>query len=144
MTRRAALACASILFLAAAAGCVDSATAPTGYAPYSQTDLVIGTGAEATSGKTVSVNYTGWLYDASQPNFRGAQFDSSIGQATTFSFVLGTNQVIVGWEQGIVGMKVGGTRQLIVPPSLAYGATRRGRIPPNATLIFEITVTDVQ
>ena len=137
------LASASLALLIAAPGCAGSATAPSSYAPYSQTDVTVGTGTEATTGTTATVNYTGWVYDVSQTNQRGAQFDSSIGK-TPFSFVLGANSVIRGWEQGVPGMKVGGVRQLVVPPALAYGETRQGAIPPNATLIFEIALLDVQ
>lgn len=126
-----------------AAGCAGSPTASTGYASFSQTDLVTGTGVVATSGQTLSVNYIGWIYDASQPLGHGGQFDTSFGK-TPFSFVLGAGSVIKGWDQGVPGMRVGGTRQLIVPPSLAYGGTRSGTIPPNATLIFEITLLDAQ
>jgi FKBP-type peptidyl-prolyl cis-trans isomerase FkpA len=137
------LATASLAVLIAAAGCAGSATAPSSYAPYNQTDVVVGTGPEATTGKTATVNYTGWVYDASRTNQRGAQFDSSIGR-TPFSFVLGANGVIRGWEQGVPGMRVGGVRQLVIPPALAYGETRQSIIPPNATLIFEIELVDVQ
>ena len=137
------LGVASLALLIVTAGCAGSATAPSSYAAYSQTDVVVGTGTEAAAGNTATVNYTGWVYDASKTNQRGAQFDSSIGK-TPFSFVLGANGVIRGWEQGVPGMKVGGVRQLVVPPALAYGETRNGAIPPNATLIFEITLLDVQ
>jgi FKBP-type peptidyl-prolyl cis-trans isomerase len=92
----------------------------------------------------LTVNYTGWLYDALKPpDHEGLQFETSQG-TTPFVFILGTGQVIPGWDQGIVGMKVGGTRRLVVPPSLAYGGTRNGPIPPNATLIFEIQLLSAQ
>ena len=127
-----------------AAACADSPSSPSSsFAPFSQTDLVVGAGAEAASGKTLSVNYTGWLYDASQPSQKGLQFDSSIGRSP-FSLVLGAGQVIKGWDQGLPGMKVGGVRRLVIPPSLAYGSSRSGPIPPNATLLFEVTLLDVQ
>jgi FKBP-type peptidyl-prolyl cis-trans isomerase FkpA len=136
------------IFLALAAllvgACVDAPSSPSqSFAPFSQTDLVVGTGAEASAGKTLSVNYTGWLYDASQPNQKGPQFDSSIGRSA-FSLTLGAGQVIKGWDQGLVGMKVGGVRRLVIPPSLAYGSSRSGPIPPNSTLLFDITLLDVQ
>jgi FKBP-type peptidyl-prolyl cis-trans isomerase FkpA len=105
--------------------------------------MVVGTGTTAATGNTATVNYTGWLYDSTQPDQHGAQFDSSIG-GTPFSFVLGANAVIKGWEQGVPGMKVGGIRRLVVPPSLAYGGTRQDLIPPNATLVFQIELLDVQ
>jgi FKBP-type peptidyl-prolyl cis-trans isomerase FkpA len=133
------LAGVSVVLLAAAAGCAESATAPTNYSPFAKTDIVIGTGDEIASGQSATVNYTGWLYDVSKPNQRGPQFDSSVG-GTPFTFVVGANpaQVIRGWDQGVPGMRVGGVRQLIIPPSLAYGDTRRSSIPANATLVFEI------
>ena len=89
------------------------------------------------------MNYTGWLYDASRPDQKGLQFDSSVGR-TPFTFNLGSNQVIDGWDRGVVGMKVGGLRRLVIPPSLAYGGTRNGPIPPNATLVFDIELLDAQ
>ena len=133
------LACVA---LAAAAGCGSSPTSPS-TAPFSQTDVRVGTGADATSGSTITVNYTGWLYDASKTNGKGLQFDTSVG-GTPFSFALGLGQVITGWDQGLPGMKVGGLRRLVIPPSLAYGAVRYGPIPPDATLVFEIELVDVQ
>ena len=137
------LAVALLALLVVTAGCAGSATAPSSYAAFSQSDIVVGTGAEATSGKTATVNYTGWVYDSSKPEQRGAQFDSSIGK-TPFSFVLGGGSVIAGWEQGVPGMKVGGVRRLVIPPALGYGGTRQGSIPPNATLVFEIEMLAVQ
>ncbi len=111
--------------------------------PFTVTDIVVGTGAEAANGATLTVNYTGWLYDASKPDNKGLQFETSIG-GTPFAFVLGTASVIPGWDSGLAGMKVGGTRRLIIPPSLAYGDLRTGAIPPNATLVFDIDLLDVQ
>ena len=122
-------------------GCVSTPTsASSTSAGFSQTDLVVGTGATAASGNTLTVDYTGWLYDASQSNQKGQQFDT----ATGFSFSLGIGQVIQGWDQGLVGMQVGGVRRLIIPPSLAYGDSRHQLIPGNATLLFEIALTNVQ
>jgi FKBP-type peptidyl-prolyl cis-trans isomerase FkpA len=123
-------------------GCTTEPAAPSNYAAYSQSDLQPGTGATAVSGSAVTVDYTGWLYDAAAPNFKGPQFDSSIGRGP-FSFTIGAGQVIRGWEQGVVGMRVGGVRRLIVPPSLGYGGTRTGPIPPYATLVFDITLESV-
>lgn len=101
-------------------------------------DLTVGNGAEATSGKTVSVHYTGWLTD-------GKEFDSSLKRGTPFEFRLGEGGVIQGWDQGVVGMKVGGKRRLTIPPQLAYGerGAGNGLIPPNATLVFEIELKAV-
>ncbi len=101
-------------------------------------DTVVGTGAEATDRKSLTVNYTGWLADS------GIQFDTTAGKQP-FTFILGTGQVIPGWDQGLRGMKVGGKRTLIIPPGLAYGAQgATNTIPPNATLKFEIELLDVK
>ncbi len=123
--------------------CGDTPTSPSGFASFGQIDLVVGTGADAVSGKTLTVDYTGWLYDASKPDGKGLQFDTTLGRGP-FQFVLGGGQVIAGWDQGVPGMKVGGVRRLVIPPSLAYGSIRSGPIPPNATLVFEITLLSVQ
>jgi FKBP-type peptidyl-prolyl cis-trans isomerase len=119
------------------AGCNSSPTAPSSSAVYSQTDLRVGTGATAQAGGLVLVHYTGWFYDASQPNQKGLTFDSSAGGAG-FQFTLGIGSVIAGWDQGLVGMMEGGLRRLVIPPSLAYGSSRYGPIPPNSTLVFEV------
>jgi FKBP-type peptidyl-prolyl cis-trans isomerase len=102
------------------------------------TDEQVGTGAEATTGKTAVVHYTGWLMD-------GTKFDSSVDRNQPFSFPLGAGQVIKGWDEGVVGMKVGGKRILIIPPQLGYGSRGAGNvIPPNATLKFEVQLLDVR
>ena len=136
------LGCAAVV-LGGAAACSDSPTAPTNLARFSQTDLVVGTGAEAGANSAVKVHYTGWLYNEAREDSKGAQFDSSAG-LDPLSFTLGQSQVIAGWDQGLVGMKVGGKRRLIIPPSLGYGGTRRGPIPPNATLLFDVELIEVQ
>jgi FKBP-type peptidyl-prolyl cis-trans isomerase len=127
------------------AGCGSSSpsTPSTSSGTFTQTDLVVGTGPDATVGKTISVNYTLWLYDTSKTDGKGTLVQSSVG-STPFSFVLGAGQVIKGWDQGVVGMKVGGTRRLIVPPDLAYGSTGQNGIPANATLVFDISLLSVQ
>lgn len=101
-------------------------------------DIKVGTGPTATAGKTVKVHYTGWLTN-------GKKFDSSVGGAP-FSFALGGGQVIKGWDEGVAGMKVGGKRQLRIPPDLGYGerGTPGGPIPPNATLIFDVQLLGIQ
>jgi FKBP-type peptidyl-prolyl cis-trans isomerase FkpA len=101
-------------------------------------DEKIGTGAEATAGKTVTVHYVGTLTD-------GAKFDSSRDRGQGFTFRLGAGQVIQGWDQGVAGMKVGGLRKLTIPPELGYGSRGfPGAIPPNSTLIFEVELLDVK
>ena len=110
---------------------------------FSQSDLRVGTGATAATGNGLTVNYTGWLYDPSTPDFKGIQFDSTAASGP-FTFTLGAGSVIKGWDQGMVGMKVGGLRQLIVPPSLAYGSVRNGVIPPNSALLFEVELLSIQ
>jgi FKBP-type peptidyl-prolyl cis-trans isomerase FkpA len=99
-------------------------------------DTVTGSGDEARSGRQVTVHYTGWLYESGQA---GAKFDSSKDRDQPFEFGLGAGMVIRGWDEGVQGMKVGGTRRLVIPPQLGYGARGAGRvIPPNATLLFEV------
>ena len=120
----------------------DGPTAPSVNVPFSVTELRAGTGREAVAGKAVTVHYTGWLYDPNQPNNRGSQFDTS-ANGQPYSFVLGAGAVIRGWDQGLVGLKVGGVRQLVIPPDLAYGAAGRSPIPPNATLLFEVELMAV-
>ncbi|MEJ2573940.1 MAG: FKBP-type peptidyl-prolyl cis-trans isomerase [Gammaproteobacteria bacterium] len=108
-------------------------------------DVVVGSGEEATAGKTVSVHYTGWLYDESAPEHKGKKFDSSRDRGQPFEFRLGAGQVIKGWDQGVAGMKVGGQRTLIIPPELGYGSRGAGRvIPPNATLVFDVELLGVR
>lgn len=133
------------LLLAGACGGDDNSgpsLAPTTSAPYSQTDLVVGTGALAGPGSLVTVAYTGWLHDSSRTDAKGAQFDSN----TAFTFRLGTGAVIRGWDQGVSGMRVGGQRRLVIPPDLAYGnqSPPGSIIPSNATLVFDITMNNVQ
>jgi FKBP-type peptidyl-prolyl cis-trans isomerase FkpA len=108
-------------------------------------DGKVGTGAVATSGKTVSVHYTGWLYDPKPADHRGKKFDSSKDHGEPFAFKLGAGQVIRGWDQGVAGMKVGGTRTLVIPSELVYGTRGAGgSIPPNATLLFDVELLDVK
>jgi len=100
-------------------------------------EITVGEGAEAQAGQTVSVHYTGWLTD-------GTKFDSSKDRNEAFDFPLGRGYVISGWDQGVVGMKVGGSRKLTIPPEMGYGARGAGGvIPPNATLVFEVELLAV-
>jgi FKBP-type peptidyl-prolyl cis-trans isomerase len=101
-------------------------------------DVVVGDGDEATAGKYVTVHYTGWLTD-------GTKFDSSKDRDDPFDFPLGGRHVIAGWDEGVQGMKVGGTRKLTIPPNLGYGARGAGGvIPPNATLVFEVELLGIE
>ncbi|MGH8751800.1 MAG: FKBP-type peptidyl-prolyl cis-trans isomerase [Burkholderiales bacterium] len=101
-------------------------------------DIKIGDGAQARAGQTVSVHYTGWLTG-------GEKFDSSKDRGQPFNFPLGRGRVIRGWDEGVEGMKVGGTRKLTIPAQLGYGARGAGNvIPPNATLIFEVELLGIQ
>jgi len=119
--------------LLALAACSDSPTAP---GSLVIADLVVGTGATAAAGDTITVNYIGRFTD-------GTQFDSSYSRNMPYPFLLGAGQVIAGWDQGIPGMKVGGQRRLTIPPSLAYGQSGYGTIPPNATLVFDIQLLSI-
>jgi FKBP-type peptidyl-prolyl cis-trans isomerase len=104
-------------------------------------DQKVGAGDVAMKGNSVAVHYTGWLYVDGK---RGAKFDSSLDRNTPFTFTLGARQVILGWDEGVEGMKVGGKRELIIPPDLGYGARGfPGAIPPNSTLNFEVELLKV-
>ena len=129
--------------------CSDSTpttpTVVTTTAPYSQTDLVLGTGTVvANPGNRLTVAYAGWLHDSTKADAKGKQFDSQ----PSFTFTLGAGQVIRGWDQGLAGMKIGGQRRLVLPPEFAYGSAGAGSganaIPPNATLVFDVTLLFVQ
>jgi FKBP-type peptidyl-prolyl cis-trans isomerase len=102
-------------------------------------DLREGSGTTAAVGRTVTVSYTGWVYDPSRPESKGAQFDSQ----ASFTFQLGAGRVIAGWDQGVPGMKVGGQRRLVIPPNLGYGAAQMVGIPPNSTLVFDVILLNV-
>ena len=107
-------------------------------------DTVPGSGATARAGNTVTVHYTGWLFDAALPLGRGRKFDSSKDRNDPFEFALGSGQVIRGWDEGVQGMQVGGTRVLTIPAALGYGARGAGAvIPPHATLVFEVELLGV-
>ena len=107
-------------------------------------DTIVGTGAEAAAGAYVQVHYTGWLYDDGAADKKGAKFDSSKDRGDPFAFDLGAGSVIKGWDEGVQGMKVGGTRTLIIPAALGYGPRGAGGvIPPNATLMFDVELLAV-
>jgi len=142
-------AAAVMLACATLAGCarppVPAVAAVNQVAALEVTDLVIGQGAEATAGSKVTVHYTGWMYDNTRPEKKGAAFDSSRKSGQPFSFVLGQQQVIAGWDQGVTGMKVGGQRRLVIPSALAYGDRGAGGvIAPGATLVFDVELLGVQ
>jgi FKBP-type peptidyl-prolyl cis-trans isomerase FkpA len=118
--------------------------------PESVTELVIqdaneGAGSAAAAGQTAVVHYTGWLYDPSRADGKGTKFDSSRDRNEPFSFGLGQGQVIRGWDEGVAGMKPGGTRTLIIPPDMGYGSRGAGGvIPANATLIFDVELLEIR
>jgi FKBP-type peptidyl-prolyl cis-trans isomerase FkpA len=132
-----------------AAGCSGESPDDPRLAQSNLTELVVeelssGTGEGAMAGRSVRVHYTGWLYHPTNADHKGTEFDSSHRRNEPFEFTLGTGQVIPGWEQGIVGMKVGGRRRLIIPPDMAYGPSGAGDvIPPNATLVFDVELLEV-
>lgn len=155
MQQRFTLFLALLTFLGIASGCSgenksNSSSSPGPAGPMKVTgqptttasglqywDIVVGTGATAAPGNTVKVHYSGFLTN-------GTKFDSSRDRGEPFSFPLGAGQVIKGWDEGVAGMKVGGQRQLRIPPQLGYGAAGAGGvIPPNATLIFDVELLDV-
>ncbi len=132
------------LLSAAACGGSNSPSGPSTPEPsFSQTDLVVGSGAEAANGKRLTVHYALWLYNAGATDQKGALVQTSVG-STPFTFTLGNGSVIKGWDQGVPGMKVGGVRRLVIPSTLAYGSVAQNGIPANSTLVFEVQLLDVQ
>ena len=108
-------------------------------------DLSPGAGAEIKSGQSALVHYTGWLYDAAAPDNKGQKFDSSVDRNEPFEFDVGAGHVIRGWDEGVVGMKVGGKRRLVIPPDMGYGARGAGGvIPPGATLVFDVELVEIR
>lgn len=145
-SRFAALVIAGVLSVAACGGGQpDLPPATVGVDALQVTDLAMGSGAEAVAGSTVTVHYSGWLYDPSQPDTKGKAFDSSRESGRPFTFELGAGRVIRGWDQGVQGMKVGGQRRLVIPHALAYGERGAGGvIPPRAALVFDVELLDVR
>jgi peptidylprolyl isomerase len=140
----AALTCAAVV----AAPTFDPATAQTAGRPTTTSsglqiiDAVVGTGASPQTGQTLSMHYTGWLYENGQ---KGRKFDSSVDRGQPFEFPIGVGRVIKGWDEGVASMKVGGKRTLIIPPDLGYGARGAGGvIPPNATLMFDVELISIK
>lgn len=144
---------AAIATLVAVTACAQTGAPPAApakpSAPAVVTELVKkdtkeGTGRMAEKGKAVSVHYTGWLYDPAAPEQKGKKFDSSHDRKIPFGFILGAGRVIKGWEEGVVGMKEGGQRTLIIPASMGYGDKGAGGvIPPGATLLFEVELLKI-
>lgn len=147
---------AAIATLAAVTACAQTGAPPAApakpaaaAAPAVVTELVKkdtkeGNGKLAEKGKAVSVHYTGWLYDPAAPGQKGKKFDSSHDRKIPFGFILGAGRVIKGWEEGVVGMKEGGQRTLIIPASMGYGDKGAGGvIPPGATLLFEVELLKI-
>ena len=112
---------------------------------FQKLDTTVGDGAVAEAGQTVSVHYTGWLYEPEAEDNRGTKFDSSIDRGQPFKFPLGGGRVIKGWDEGVAGMQVGGKRTLIIPAEMGYGARGAGKkIPPNATLLFDVELLGIE
>jgi FKBP-type peptidyl-prolyl cis-trans isomerase FkpA len=131
--------------LIAACGGKPSAVPASGVNSMQSVELNAGTGEVVTAGKIAVVQYTGWLYEASAKDNKGKQFDSSRSSGQPFRFPVGAGQVIKGWDQGVVGMKVGASRRLIIPADLAYGDSGAGGvIPPGATLVFDIDLIAIE
>ena len=135
----------SLLALLMLSACADPGPPPGGsVAEMQRIDEVIGAGAVAAPGQSVTVHYTGWLYDEKAPQQRGQKFDSSLDRGQPFTFKLGAGQVIRGWDEGVAGMKVGGKRTLLIPAWLGYGSSGAGgMIPPKASLVFEVELLGV-
>jgi FKBP-type peptidyl-prolyl cis-trans isomerase len=136
-----------VVLIGLVAACGDKpSTAPAGGVSSMQSiEVKPGTGEAIAAGKIAVVQYTGWLYEAAAKENKGKQFDSSRTHGQPFRFPVGTGQVIKGWDQGVVGMKVGESRRLIIPPDLAYGDSGAGGvIPPGATLVFDIDLVAIE
>lgn len=142
--RRTAAALSCLLMLAA---CGKAPPPYTGgdAGEFQRVDVVEGTGDIARAGEEVSVHYTGWLYDHNAADRRGEKFDSSVDRGQPFVFMLGAGRVIRGWDEGVVGMRIGGKRELWIPADLGYGVKGAGGvIPPGASLVFEVELLDIR
>ena len=141
LRRLAALALACVIAAGAGASAAVAAEETTTASGLRIIDTEVGTGATPKTGQTCVMHYTGWLYEDGK---KGTKFDSSVDRGEPFEFPIGTGRVIAGWDEGVATMKVGGKRTLIIPPDLGYGAHGAGGvIPPNATLIFDVELLDV-
>lgn len=144
---RSALMAGALSWCAAQAGAQETPAPEVPPAePLVITDLVLGVGNEALPGMICVVHYTGWLFDGQAKDYRGRQFDNSRERRQPLSFPLGAGRVIKGWDRGVVGMRVGGLRRLIIPPALGYGDRNMGNgtIPPDSTLLFEVELLAVE
>jgi len=139
-----------ILVGVCSAACEDSNANPTDPSQvnieFTTTDITVGTGNQAAVGNTVTVHYTGWLYNSSNTESKGTQFDTSLDGDPPLQIIIGQRRVITGFEQALVGMRVGGKRRVYIPSGLAYGpsGSSNGAIPPNAALVFEIEMITLQ
>jgi FKBP-type peptidyl-prolyl cis-trans isomerase len=135
------------LVLVALAACKPDEPPPTKSSPpqkFEITDVAVGGGNAIVAGSTAVVHYTGWLFDEAAADHHGKKFDSSRDRGEPFRFPLGGGRVIKGWDDGVVGMQVGGQRRLVIPPEMGYGAGGTGPIPPNATLVFDVELLAIE
>ncbi len=143
----AAMFAVSSLSACGGGGSNDAPAAPSApvYSPATlvKNDTLVGTGAEAAVGKSVKVHYTGYLYTTATADFKGTKFQSSVG-GDPLPAVIGTTPLIEGFRQGLIGMKVGGKRTLLIPASMAYGSTGNNGIPPNSGLVFDLELVEVK
>lgn len=144
-------AIAILLSSALIAGCGRDAPPPAAADPATpaitdlvKTDLVVGTGAAIAAGQKAVVHYTGWLYDPAATDNKGKEFDSSRSRGVPFRFTVGAGGVIPGWDQGVVGMQLGGQRRLVIPAFLGYGDRGGGPIPPGSTLLFDVELLGIE
>jgi FKBP-type peptidyl-prolyl cis-trans isomerase len=142
--RKSILAALAALLAACGSGKAPEA-AQAGVSSLEIVDLQPGSGPGIAAGQTAVVNYTGWLYDTAAPLHKGRQFDSSRPTGAPFKFKVGGGEVIKGWDQGVLGMNVGGSRRLTIPAALAYGESGAGGvIPPGATLVFDVELLGIE
>lgn len=143
--RRLVPSCLALCLLLAGCGGGPAPYTGGGVEALQVVEVAPGEGEAARAGDTVTVHYSGWLYDENAPDLRGAEFDSSRERGQPFSFLLGAGRVVRGWDEGVAGMRVGGRRELRIPADLAYGDRGAGRvIPPGASLLFEVELLGVE
>ena len=136
--------CAGLCLLLACHGKAPS-SAPLAHHAFEIVDLSAGAGPAIAAGQTAGVDYMGWIFDPGAADLKGRLFDSSQASGAPLKFTLGAGQVIKGWDDGVLGMKVHGRRRLIIPPELAYGDRGAGSvIPPGATLLFDVELVSIE